>query len=110
NQLTGQIGALPPIVISTPSTLALVLPASGPAAMEVQFTILAYPVTAVLQLAPGSFKSNALAHPAAFTPASQNLAAAISIPPPLSGSSVEYCSGTCSPSTATWLAITGSVS
>ncbi|MFN7993558.1 MAG: choice-of-anchor tandem repeat GloVer-containing protein [Bryobacteraceae bacterium] len=110
NQLTGQIGALPPIAISTASTLALVVPASGPAAMEVQFTILAYPVTAVLQLAPGSFKSNALAHPAAFAPSPQNLTGATNVPPPLSGSSVEYCSGTCSPSTATWLAITGSVS
>jgi uncharacterized repeat protein (TIGR03803 family) len=110
NQLTGQIGLLPPITITTTSTLALIVPSSGPAAMEVQFTMLAYPVTAILELAPGSFKSNALAHPAAFTPSSQTLTPATNVPPPLSGSSVEYCSGTCSPSTATWLGITGSVS
>ncbi len=110
NQLTGQIGALPPITVTTPSTLGLIIPASGPDVLELQFSILTYSVTAILQLAPNSFHSTAMQHPAPFTPSPQTLIAATSVPSPINGSSVEYCSGSCSSSTPTWLGITGSTS
>ncbi len=110
NQLTGQIGALPPITVTTPSTLGLIIPASGPDVLELQFSILTYSVTAILQLAPNSFNSTATQHPAPFTPSPQTLTAATSVPAPINGSSVEYCSGSCSSGTPTWLGITGSTS
>ena len=110
NQFTGKIGQQPLITITTPSTLALVIPASGPETLEVQFNVLSYVVTAVLELAPGSFAPGEMKHPGPFNPSTQTVAAATSVPPPVNGSSVQYCETSCSTGSVTWLGLAGTVS
>jgi uncharacterized repeat protein (TIGR03803 family) len=110
NQLTGQVGVLPPVTIATPSLLAVVASKTSNDALEIQFSAIGLSVTAILQLAPGSFPPSILQHPIPFKPSPQALAAATSVPPPINGSSAQYCVGACSPSSETWLGITGNTS
>jgi uncharacterized repeat protein (TIGR03803 family) len=110
SQLTGQIGALPPVTITTASTLGVVAPASGNDALVIQLTVFGNAVTAVLELAPGSFSSGILQHPGPFKPSPQALTAASSVPPTINGSSAQYCLGACSSSSETWLGLAGNAS
>src|SRR5215469_11556075 len=71
SQLTGQIGALPPVTIPTASTLGVIAPATGNDALVIQLTVFGNAVTAVLELAPGSFASGIMQHPGPFKPSPQ---------------------------------------
>ena len=99
--LMGQLGNNPPVTVTTPSTLALtIFSGSSNDLMEIDFKVPLFgfqnPVTAILDLAPNSFGSNALIHPEPFTPSPQALAAATSAPPLINGSSITYCVINCS--------------
>lgn len=99
--LMGQLGNNPPVTVTTPSTLALtIFNGSSNDIMQIDFSVPLFgfqnPVTAILDLAPNSFGSNALIHPESFTPSPQALAAATSAPPLINGSSITYCVINCS--------------